>query len=88
MVRQYRLAILKLRKEPGLINQIYKQKDEVYGRLFPGYNIPSKEVSGGVYFVIGPEKQMAAYESYLKASVNGPDIKLFRLYPGDFWMVE
>ena len=45
-----------------------------------------KDVAGSNYFVIGPEKQMTAYEAYLK-SAEGADTKLYRLYPRDFWMV-
>jgi Zn-dependent M16 (insulinase) family peptidase len=86
-VKQFRLAILKLRKQPGVIHKIYQYKDQVYEKILPGYGIPSREVKGGNYFVIGPEKQMAAYEAYLK-SVEGNDAKLYRLYPRDFWMAE
>jgi hypothetical protein len=35
--------------------------------------------------VIGPEKQMAAYQDYLKSAV-GRDATLHRLYPRDFWL--
>jgi hypothetical protein len=44
-----------------------------------------RDVAGAVYFVIGPEKQMTAYEAYLK-SAEGPDTQLYRLYPRDFWL--
>ena len=37
--------------------------------------------------VIGPEKQMIAYESYLQ-SKEGADTRLVRLYPRDFWMED
>lgn len=87
LVKNFRLAILKLRKQPGVINDIYKYKDEVYEKILPGYGIASKEVKGGVFFVIGPEKQMAAYEAYLKKA-DGNDTKLYRLYPRDFWMMD
>lgn len=87
VVKDFRLAILKLRKKQGLIDDIYKYKDEVYQKILPGYGIPSKDVTGGNFFVIGPEQQMAAYEAYLK-SVDGDDTELYRLYPRDFWMVE
>jgi len=86
IVKTFRLAILKLRKKPGVINDIYKYKDAVYEKILPGYGIASKDVPGGSFFVIGPEKQMAAYEAYLK-SVDGNDTKLYRLYPRDFWMM-
>jgi hypothetical protein len=44
-----------------------------------------KDIPGRNFFVIGPEKQMAAYEAYLK-SVEGADTQLYRLYPRDFWL--
>jgi len=87
LVKNFRLAILKLRNKPGVIYDIYKNKDAVYETILPGYGTPSKDVVGGKYFVIGPEKQMAAYEAYLK-SVDGNDTKLYRLYPRDFWMMH
>jgi Zn-dependent M16 (insulinase) family peptidase len=86
-VKNFRLAILKLRKKPGVIYDIFKNKDAVYETILPGYGKPSKDVVGGKYFVIGPEKQMEAYEAYLK-SVDGNDTKLYRLYPRDFWMMH
>jgi hypothetical protein len=86
MIKDFRKAILNIRKERGLIYEIYKYKDGVYEKILPGYGIPSKDVKGGFFFVIGPEKQMVAYEGYLKQT-NGADTKLYRLYPRDFWMV-
>ena len=88
MIRNFRLAILKLGKEPGVMKEIYARKDKVNALVLPGYGIPSGEVKGGSFFVIGPEHQMALYEAYLKSSSNGPNTKLYRLYPRDFWMVE
>jgi hypothetical protein len=83
-VRQFRQALLELRKQPGLLPEIYRRVDAVYGSVFPGY---SKEapVEGGVYFVIGPEKQLGLYEAYLQSAV-GIDTRLHRLYPRDFWL--
>ena len=49
------------------------------------FSSAAKDVAGGVYFVIGPEKQMALYESYLM-DTEGKDTRLHRLYPRDFWM--
>ncbi len=87
LVKNFRLAILRLRKKPGVIYDIYKNKDAVYEKILPGYGIQSKEVPGGKFFVIGPEKQMTAYEAFLK-SVEGNDTKLYRLYPRDFWIIR
>jgi hypothetical protein len=42
-------------------------------------------VDEGVYFVIGPAKQLDAYQDYLRAAV-GKTATLHRLYPRDFWI--
>jgi hypothetical protein len=42
-------------------------------------------VADGGFMVIGPDKQLDAWEGYLK-STEGPDAKLYRLYGRDFWM--
>jgi hypothetical protein len=49
--------------------------------------MPSKDVKGAINFVIGPEKQMKAYEAYLK-SAEGENTVLYRLYPRDYWMTD
>ncbi|MFT3679047.1 MAG: hypothetical protein QM791_02170 [Ferruginibacter sp.] len=86
LVRRFRQAILKLRATPGLMTEVYKRKDAVYEKILPGYAAAMKDIPGGNYFVIGNEKQMAAYETYLQ-SKDGPGTKLYRLYPRDYWMV-
>jgi hypothetical protein len=53
-------------------------------KVLPGMGARTSDVEGGIYFVIGPEKQFAAWEEYLK-SVEGPATKVYRLYPRDFW---
>jgi hypothetical protein len=85
VVAKFRRAVLEARKIPDLSGELYKRKDRVYERVFPGYGAKGKDVAGANFFVIGPEKQMAAYEAYLK-SVEGPETRLYRLYPRDFWM--
>ena len=87
IVRNFRKAILAQRYKPALIEEIYNRKDNVYSSILPGYGAKGKDVSGAVYFVIGNEKQMLAYESYLR-SVEGNETKLVRLYPRDFWIVK
>jgi Zn-dependent M16 (insulinase) family peptidase len=86
VVSRFRRAILDARKIPDLSAQLYQRKDRVFERVFPGYGMKGKDIAGRNFFVIGPEKQMAAYEAYLK-SVEGPDTQLYRLYPRDFWLV-
>ena len=87
LIRNFRLGILKLRNDRQLISEIYGYKQMTYEKILPGYGIPSKDVKGGCYFVIGPEKQMQLYEAYLK-SVEGKETQLYRLYPRDYWMPE
>jgi hypothetical protein len=85
VVTRFRRAILDAKKIPDLSAELYRRKDTVFELIFPGYGMKGKDIAGHNFFVIGPEKQMTAYEAYLK-SVEGPDTQLFRLYPRDFWL--
>ncbi len=84
-VKAFRQAVLDLRKTPNLYDELYSRMGKVYARILPGYDPELKNVPGAIYFVVGPEKQFAAYEAYLKSTV-GADARLYRLYPRDFWM--
>lgn len=85
LVRKFRQSVLELRKDPNLGNQLFDRKDRVYGRFIPGYNVKGSEVPGGIFFVIGPDKQLDAWEEYLE-EVEGEETRLYRLYGRDFWM--
>jgi Zn-dependent M16 (insulinase) family peptidase len=85
VVQRFHRAILDLRKRPDLADELFRRMPKVYERVLPGMGITGKDVPGVVNFVIGPEKQLDAYEQYLK-KVEGPETHLFRLYPRDFWM--
>jgi Zn-dependent M16 (insulinase) family peptidase len=85
VVRRFRQSLLDLRKTPNLAEVLHERMNKVYGSVLPGLNGKTSEVKGGVFLVIGPEKQFAAWEEYLK-SVEGPSTKLYRLYPRDFWI--
>lgn len=87
VVTRFRRAIIEARKIPDLSTQLYARKDKVCERVLPGYGAKGKDIAGRNFFVIGPEKQMAAYEAYLK-SVEGDGTQLYRLYPRDFWLVR
>ena len=87
IVKQFRQAVLDLRKTPNLSDELFNRMGAVYARVLPGYDPNLKTVPGGVYFIIGSEKQFVAYEAYLKSTL-GADVKLWRLYPRDFWMVD
>jgi hypothetical protein len=85
MVRRFRSSILELRRDPRLVDKLYERKDRVHARLLPGYDAKGLDRSGGSFFVIGPDKQLDAWESYLK-STEGSSAKLYRIYGRDFWM--
>ncbi|MBA2731866.1 MAG: hypothetical protein H0U54_03120, partial [Acidobacteria bacterium] len=85
VIARFRKAILELRRKPNLSDELYKRMEQAYAKVLPGYGVKAKDVTGGVFFVIGPEKQFGLYEDYLK-TVEGADTRVFRLYPRDFWM--
>ncbi|MCU1229008.1 MAG: Zn-dependent peptidase (Insulinase) family [Acidobacteria bacterium] len=86
LVRKFRTSILELRKDPELGNKLFDRKDAVYGRTLPGFNVKGKDVPDAIYFTIGPDRQLDAWEAYLR-SVEGADTRLYRLYPRDYWLV-
>ncbi|HYJ48176.1 MAG TPA: hypothetical protein VEV81_16305, partial [Pyrinomonadaceae bacterium] len=86
VVSRFRRAVLELRKNPKLSDELYKRMDEAYARVLPGYGVKAKDVQGGIFFIIGPEKQFSVYEDYLK-TVEGADARVYRLYPRDYWIV-
>ena len=82
VVKAFRGRLLALTGRDGLAATLAARMPKVYGRVMPGYGPP---VPGGVYFVIGPEPQLTAYQDYLRATV-GTSAVLHRLYPRDFWI--
>jgi hypothetical protein len=85
VVARFRKGILALKKTPDLAAELGRRMNPAYGAVLPGFGVKSGDVPDAVYMVIGPEKQFAAWEEYLKA-VEGAEAKLYRLYPRDFWM--
>ncbi|HEY1547462.1 MAG TPA: hypothetical protein VGG28_06570 [Kofleriaceae bacterium] len=82
LVRAFRTRVLELAKRPDLADALYARMPHVYGKVLPGLD---KLDPAATYFVIGPEKQLVAYEAYLHAQV-AKTTKLHRLYPRDFWI--
>jgi Zn-dependent M16 (insulinase) family peptidase len=85
VVSRFHRAILDLRRRPDLTQELFRRMPKVYARVLPGMDIAGKDVAGAVQFVIGPEKQLDAYEQYLQKA-EGQETHLFRLYPRDFWI--
>jgi hypothetical protein len=84
-VRAFRAAMLELRKDPKLVDKLFERKDRVHASYLPGYAGKPTQAADGSYMVIGPGKQLDAWEQYLK-STEGSGAKLYRLYGRDFWM--
>jgi Zn-dependent M16 (insulinase) family peptidase len=82
MVRKFRQSILELRKDPKLGETLFDRKDRVYAEVLPGYDANWKPAPGGIYFFIGPDKQLDALDAYMK-SFGG---SVVRVYPRDYWM--
>ena len=82
-VRAFRQSILELRKDPKLGEKLFERKDRVYARMLPGY-APGGEDRDAVNFVIGPDRQLDAWERYLRTAED-EKARLWRLYPRDFW---
>jgi hypothetical protein len=85
VVARFHRAILDLRRRPDLTQELFRRMPRVYARVLPGMGMPAKDITGAVNFVIGPEKQLEAYEQYLQKA-EGAGTRLFRLYPRDFWI--
>jgi len=82
MVRAFRTRVLAQAARADLAQELYTRMPAVYGKVLPGYAKPDP---AGIYFVIGNEKQLTAYQDYLHAAV-GKTTTLFTLYPRDFWL--
>ena len=82
VVKTFRGRLLALAGRADLAQALAARMPKVYGAVMPGYGPP---VDDGVYFVIGPAKQLDAYQDYLRAAV-GKATTLHRLYPRDFWI--
>jgi Zn-dependent M16 (insulinase) family peptidase len=85
VIRRFHESVLALRSTPNLADELHRRMGPATAKVLPGMGARTSEVEDGVYFVIGPEKQFVAWEAYLK-SVEGPAVKVYRLYPRDFWM--
>ena len=75
--------LLGLAGQPDLAQRLFARLPAVYGKVLPGYGTPA--ASGAINFVIGPAKQLDAYQAYLRAVVDNK-LVLHRLYPRDFWV--
>jgi Zn-dependent M16 (insulinase) family peptidase len=88
MVKAFRTRVLEVAKQPDLASKLFSRMESTYGKVLPGYgSSQTKPDPNATYFVIGPEKQLAAWEDYLKATYKDQKVaKLHRLYPRDFWI--
>ncbi len=81
-VKAYRQKILALAKRADLTTMLYARMVKVYAHVLPGLGAIDRSATN---FVIGPDKQLDAYQQYLTATVGNTAL-LHRLYPRDFWV--
>jgi Zn-dependent M16 (insulinase) family peptidase len=88
MVRRFRQALLALRAQPQLVEQLAARKDRVHARLLPGYAAGALDHERGHFMVIGPPRQLDAWAQHLRESAGaaGAPAVLTRLYGRDFWL--
>jgi Zn-dependent M16 (insulinase) family peptidase len=84
-VRAFREAILALRKDPNLADEVFGRVDAVYGKLLPGYGPKARNTPGAVYFVIGNDKQFTAMDADVQTR---EDEHVYKLYPRDYWLTS
>jgi Zn-dependent M16 (insulinase) family peptidase len=82
VVRAFRTQVLAIAKRGDLASALFERMPRVYSKVLPGMGTLDPK---GIYFVIGPDKQLAAYQDYLHGAV-GKDAALYKLYPRDFWL--
>jgi len=82
-VRRARQSLLEVRKDPKLVERLFERRDRVHASILPGYDARGGAVPGTISFAIGPDKQLDAWDAYLRASAGA---RLYKLYPRDFWM--
>jgi Zn-dependent M16 (insulinase) family peptidase len=85
VVKRFRTAILQLRKEPNLAEELFKRVDQVYGPIVPGFGVKAKQVPGAVYFLIGNDKQFGSLEGDVETR---EDEHVYKLYPRDYWLTS
>jgi Zn-dependent M16 (insulinase) family peptidase len=86
MVRAYRQKVMAMLKDKSLFEKATARVEAVYGLPLVGLGSSQKDVSGGIYFILGPEEQFKLLENYIK-SVEEPQ-PVYRLYPRDYWLLN
>ncbi len=84
VVKHFRTAILGLRKEPNLADELFKRVDQVYGPIVPGYGVNARQVPGAIYYLIGNDKQFKSLDGDVQAR---EDEHVYKLYPRDYWLM-
>jgi len=87
-VSEFRTRILELRKQPGFYDELHRRLRSTCGAVLPGLGGSAAsyaEESAPTSLVIGPEKQLQSWETYLRGVEKGAT--LTRIYPRDFWQI-
>ncbi|MBV9403837.1 MAG: hypothetical protein JO211_00725 [Acidobacteriaceae bacterium] len=83
-VKNFHQALLNLRRDANLPDEIFRRVDTVYGQILPGYGPKVKDMPQALYFIIGNKKQFDATDTDL---FTREDQHVMQLFPRDFWFV-
>jgi hypothetical protein len=84
-VRAFRKHLLSLQARPGLSSRLRERLEPMLSAVLPSLPLHAP-ASGAVSLAVGPAPLLDAYERELQAS-QGPQARLLRIYPRDFWFV-
>lgn len=87
VVRAQREALLALGRAPGTWPALAGRRLAALRRVLVGLGAPAPDraAHASVLLAIAPERLLAAWESYVRATE--PDATVHRVWPADFWLV-
>ena len=85
-VRAFREAVLTLGRESDLWPRMKAHIVSSAGRALPGIGPKSRDVPGGVFLVIAPERLIVDWETWVQEH-EGAQERVYRIYPRDFWVL-
>jgi hypothetical protein len=86
-IRVFRGKLAALRTRKDLAETLFGRMAAVYGSIMPGYpgGPAPADLEDGVFFIIGPDAQLDAYQQFLQTAV-GKNAVVDHLYPRDYWV--
>jgi hypothetical protein len=86
-VAAFRTRLLAMRGEPHLASRMHARVVPAMTPLIPSLSPTTKAPTDTLYFVVGAEPTLSAYEQVIQRTSRG-DARVLRLWPRDFWDVR